>query len=56
MSPPPLRHRQNKMPEQAEFVKGACKYITSFYGVFEVYYGVNICMMCSDLLRCFLSH
>ena len=27
MSPPPLRHRQNRMPEQVELIKGDSKYI-----------------------------
>ena len=27
MSPPPLRHRQNRMPEQVELIRGDSKYI-----------------------------
>ena len=30
MSPPPLRHRQNRMPEQVDLVKGDCKCCFSF--------------------------
>ena len=30
MSPPPLRHCQNRMPEQVDLVKGDCKCCFSF--------------------------
>ena len=37
MSPPPLRHHKNQMPEQMELVKGECKCSLLFFDILLCY-------------------